>query len=201
MTGYTLAFTDHKPHTPNFRTMKNALQEQLLKAGLATEKQINKANADRKRSKKQTPKKAKAERNKEQKSDLANAYEARRKQEQKEHAEAQRLAAQRKANRAQVRQLVKENTLNKEQGEEAFQFVVGSNVKKVYVDKKLKDKLVVGELGITFQDGARCVVPAAVIAKIIELDPDKTVFINRSDDKVEGGDDYAGFEVPDDLDW
>lgn len=181
--------------------MKNALQDQLLKAGLTTEKKINKANADIKRQKKQAPKKAKTDRNTQQKSDLAAAYEARKKQEQQEHAEAQRLKAQRKANRAQVRQLIKDTTVNKEQGEAVFQFVVGSNIKRVHVSEDVKTKLVKGMLGITFQDGSRCVVPADVINKIIELDPDKTVFLNRPETDAGTEDEYAGFDVPDDLDW
>lgn len=182
--------------------MKNALQEQLLKAGLATEKQVNKANADKKKQKKKAPKKPKAERNQSQQSDLAAAYAARRKQEQQEHAEAQRLAAQRKANRALIKQLVKENTLNVKDAPESFQFVIGSNVKKIFVTVEQKKKLQVGELGITFQNGARCLIPAAIVAKIRELDPEKTVFINPSEDKSSDiEDDYADFEVPDDLDW
>lgn len=181
--------------------MKNALQDQLLKAGLTTEKKVNKANAERKRQNKQAPKKAKSERNKPQKSDLAAAYEARQHQEKKEHAEAQRLKAQRKANRAQVRQLVKDSTLNKVQGEAVFQFVIGSNVKRVHISEDIKTKLVNGQLGITFQDGARCVVPAEVIDKIIQLDPDKTVFLNRPESGDNKEDEYADFDVPDDLDW
>lgn len=182
--------------------MKNALQEQLLKAGLATEKQVNKANAEKNKQKKKAPKKPKAERNKSEQSDLAAAYSARRKQEQKEHAEAQRLAAQKKANRAVIKQLVKENTLNVKDAQESFQFVIGSNVKKIYVTAEQKTKLQAGELGITFQNGARCLVPRGLILKIQELDPEKTVFLNpseKSDSDVE--DDYADFEVPDDLDW
>ncbi len=180
--------------------MKNALQEQLLKAGLATEKQINKANAAKKKSKKQAPRKPKNQRN-QAKSDLAAAYAARKKAEAAEHAEKQRLAALKKANKATIDALIRDNTLNKDKAEIPYQFLVGTTIKKVYVTEAQKTQLLNGELGIVFRKGQRCIIPKAIVDKILELDPQKVVFINKPEDKPDTPDEYAEFEVPDDLDW
>ncbi len=180
--------------------MKNALQEQLLKAGLATEKQINKANAAINKGKKQAPRKPKNQRGK-QESDLAKAYTARQKVEKEEHAEKQRLAAQKKAHKALIDALIRDNTQNRKEADIAHQFLVGSNIKRVFVTSDQKTQLQNGLLGIVFRKSARCIISREIADKILALDPNKTLFINALEDTLKTDDDYAEFEIPDDLDW
>ncbi|MGV6859938.1 MAG: DUF2058 domain-containing protein [bacterium] len=204
MTAYTVASTVNPCkitfYFPIHTAMKNALQEQLLKAGLATEKQINKANAAKKKGKKQAPRKPKNQRKQEQ-SDLAAAYSARKKAEAAEHAEKQRLAALKKANKATIDALIRDNTLNKDKAELPYQFLVGTTIKKVYVTEEQKAKLLNGEIGIVFRKGQRCIIPKTIVDKILQLDPQKVVFINEPLETSAEEGDYAGFDVPDDLDW
>ncbi|MGV6816258.1 MAG: DUF2058 family protein [Thiotrichales bacterium] len=178
--------------------MKNILQEQLMKAGLVTEEQVKAANRKpEKRSKKpakQAPRKTvKAQQKK--KDNLAAAYAARARQEKQEEAEKQNLARERKQNRARLRELVLKNKLNDPTAEVAYQFVVGSNVKKVYVTEKQREELISGQLAITFVDGKRCIIPGQIADEVRRLDPEKILIQNQPDASTDEQD------IPDDLIW
>jgi len=189
--------------------MKNALQEQLLKAGLATEDQLAKPKPGRRK-----PRGEKGRRNDRPKrprdgatgkprrddSDLARAWAARQRAEREEAERKKRLKAQRKANRAKIRQLTLDNCLNSDTAEIPFQFMVGNNIKNIYVTEAQRGQLLAGELRITFQDGRRCLIPAAVADQIHQLDPEKLI-INPAEVDETIDEDYADFQVPDDLIW
>ncbi|HFD87735.1 MAG TPA: DUF2058 family protein [Gammaproteobacteria bacterium] len=189
--------------------MKNALQEQLLKAGLATEDQMIKPRkkpgkpasrpARKPRGKPNQPGKKRPARPSSQ-SDLAAAYAARQRAEKEEAEQKRRAKAKKKANRSKIRQITLEHCKNVAEAEIPFQFMVGSNIKKVYVTAEQRNQLLEGKLQITFQDGKRCLIPAETATKIHELDPGKLI-INPAAVEDKHDDDYAEFKVPDDLDW
>ena len=185
--------------------MKNALQDQLLKAGLATEDQLKKAVAKPHRPPKNKAKHAKKPARKKPNKgsdDLRRAYDARKKLELDEKRNKERLAAQRKANRKKIRLLITSNTLNKPDAEISYRFIVGQNIKNVHVTTEQQKKLLAAELAITFFDGKRCIIPRKVANEIAQLDPKKAVVIHSPENKVnDEKDDYATFEVPDDLQW
>ena len=115
--------------------MINALQEQLLKAGLATEDQAKKpkppprkkysAKPKRKPAAKPRPKTRKPA------SDLEAAYRARSRAEKEEQQKKSRLAAQRKANRNKIKKLIATSALKLTEDGVLYQFVVGKNIKKI----------------------------------------------------------------------
>lgn len=183
--------------------MKNALQEQLLKAGLATEDQMKKPVRPKRKPKQggknkpankpaTSPKSGSTE-----DVDLKAAYAQRRKQEQKEEGEKRRAAAQKKANKEKVNKLIESTMLNTDGGTVAYQFVVGKNIKKIWITEELRLQLVSGQLGITFLGGRRCVVPRATADEIAKLDPKKIVVIHTPEGDGLG----AEHAVPDDLMW
>ncbi len=172
-------------------TIKNALQEQLLKAGLADEKQLQKAHRKNHSKKTGKPK---------QRDDLAAAYAARRKAEREEQKEKARLAAQKKSNQKKITKLIRENLLNDDNAELGYQFTAGKTIKKIYVTETQRKALIDGELAITFLKGRRCLISREIAEQIRALDPEKLVIINTPEEKDEN-DPYAGYEVPDDLDW
>lgn len=188
--------------------MKNALQEQLLKAGLATEEQLTRAASKKRKPPRKSGSGANAGRQRHKtarkpdarNSDLAKAYAARQKAEREEAARKKRIKAQRKANRAKIRQLILDNCLNVTDAEIPFQFMVGTNIKNIYVTAPQRQQLLEGKLRITFQDGKRCLIPAKVAAHIHELDPEKLI-INPAEVDETIDEAYAEFEVPDDLNW
>ncbi len=190
--------------------MKNALQEQLLKAGLATEEQLTRATSPKRKPPRKQGKGAGGSANRQrqkgarkpgnQSSDLARAYAARQQAEREEAARKKRLKAQRKANRAKIRQLTLDNCLNVDDAELPFQFMVGTNIKNIYVTPDQRKQLLEGQLRITFQDGRRCLISTDIAAKIHELDPEKLI-INPTEVEETIDEAYAEFKVPDDLNW
>lgn len=184
------------------------LKEQLLKAGLITEAQARVANrpkppprpgrkpgkADRRgpRPARPTTETSAAE------IDLARAYRLRAGEERREReaAEQARREAERrrKANRARIAQLIRDHLQNDAGAELNYHFTVRDKVKQVRVTPEQLAALAAGELAITFLDGRRCLIPAAVAEEIAVLDPDKLVVRHTPDAGESDG-------VPDDLIW
>lgn len=188
--------------------MSNSLSDQLLKAGLVTQEQVNKAVEDKKkpRAKPSTsrnkPNKAKRTHpnqkqntqakpspDKAKSDDLEKYYDAlhavERKEKEEENRKKREAAARKKRTRKQIRELIEGNTLNQEGAEERYNFVVGSTIKYVYVTAEQQKQLANGELAITFIDGRRCLIKTEIGQQIIELDPDKVVVFASADDELD----------------
>lgn len=187
--------------------MANSLRDQLLKAGLVTEKQVEQANQPKPRPPRQAPTKhqpappdnrqprtAKPPQPKEnkaprpapkEKSDLAQFYEARAQTEREERQQAEQrqreIAARRKQTREQVATLINGNLRNVDDAEIRYNFVVGDNIKYLYVTEQQQQDLADGALAITFLGGKRCLIPLETAQQILALDPDKLVVINTPD--------------------
>ncbi|MGF1547829.1 MAG: DUF2058 family protein [Thiotrichales bacterium] len=207
-------------------TMKNALQEQLLKAGLITQEQLEQAAAKPRPKDSSRPaqqrSQAKSPPNPRKQAkpaprpaaprpvvapprpadDLKAAYAAKAKAEQEEAQRKAELAALRKANKPKLATLIQAHTLNAADADVPFQFQVGTNIKRIYVTEVQRTQLLAGDLVITFLEGKRCIIPSAICAQILELDPKKILITQKSDIEAARGDDpYAEYEVPDDLVW
>ncbi|MGF1643691.1 MAG: DUF2058 family protein [Thiotrichales bacterium] len=204
--------------------MKNALQEQLLKAGLITQEQLEQASKPRP---KDLPKAGKPKPQTKAKGklppkvakpapppaprpatrptpaeDLKAAYAAKAKAEQEEAQRKAELAARRKANKPKLAALIQAHTLNAPDADVPFQFQVGTNIKRIYVTAAQRQQLLAGDLVITFLDGKRCLIPSAITAQILELDPKKILITQKTAiDTLSADDPYAEYEVPDDLMW
>ena len=166
--------------------MAKSLQDQLLGVGIATEEQLQKAQEAKKRpKKKQKPKNTQqANRPKKKKkpvSDLAQFYQQRtsferkaREEEEKKKKEAARL---KKLNKKKIRKLLLDNLQNVEDAEIRYNFVVGTNIKYLYVTEKQQEALGKGELAITFLGGRRCLIPSSIVAELRELEPNKLIVV------------------------
>lgn len=179
--------------------MSNSLRDQLLKAGLITQEQIEQANQPKPKelapkapsAKKATrppqagrPHAAKPQaKPKSVDEDLAKFYKERETIERNERLEAERqqreLAARRKAVRGQIQTLINENTQNIADADIRYNFVVGDNIKYVYVTETQQTQLANGELALTFLEGKRCIIPLETAQAISVLDPDKIIIINQ----------------------
>lgn len=168
----------------------SSLSDQLLKAGLVTKEQVEKAAAKPAPKHKKKPFKAKSKtvakkRNpgakKKEPSDLAQFYAERKNQENKEkQQEAQRkkeAARIKKETKAKVEKLISENILNDETAEIRFNFVVGTSIKYVFVTEKQQQALIDGELAFTFLGSKRCLITLATAQEIKTIDPAKIVII------------------------
>lgn len=192
--------------------MSNSIRDQLLKAGLITREQLDKATQPPAAPPAQkapvgkrtggnpalqpartgpTPKAVQQRRSEKPKenNDLARFYQARAELERNERAEQERLqreqAARRKQYREHIRSLILENLQNVDDAEIRYHFRVGDNVKSLYVTEAQQGALADGRLAITFLEGKRCLIPAAVARQIQELDPGKVMVLNAPDNSAE----------------
>lgn len=160
----------------------SSLSDQLLKAGLVTKEQIEKAVEKPKRkktaNKKHTAKKQKV---KKEPSDLAQFYQERSKVENKEKQEAvrkkQKVARIKKETNKKINKLITDNLLNDESADIRYNFVVGTTIKYLFVTEKQQQDLVDGKLAITFLGGKRSLVPVEIGKEILKINPDKIVII------------------------
>ena len=189
--------------------MSMSLRDQLLAAGLVSQKQARDAERQQQhQQRQQQPKKkrdapaAPAAAPAPLKPTAPSAKVARdlalnRQQQQK---------AQRKALAAQVKQLVEQNRLPPVEGGEAFNFVDGSKVRRIAVDAALRARLSRGEIAIVRSGGGYDLVPLSIVARIRERDPHAVVVpapaaLVAAADTAAADDPYKEFAVPDDLMW
>ncbi len=154
-----------------------SLKDQLLKAGLVNKKQVKKARHDKRTSqKKNKGKNSPPKINKTHQEQLAK---------EKYNQELNRQLNKEKLKRekqAQIKQLIKINRLKLDDYEEAYHFVVGKKIKKLYVSEQIIKKLSVGQLAIVRSEKQYEIVPANVACQIINRDPDALVILHEPEE-------------------
>ncbi len=181
--------------------MALTLQEQLLAMGLTDKKKAKQAE-------KQKKKNVKEARNGADIIDEAKVLADKAKQEKiardKVLNDEKKAAANVKAIAAQIKQLIKMNTISID-GELAYNFTAGTKIKKVYVNEDIQDRLSRGKLAITSpeQDNKTfAIIPLGVAEKIRQRDQECFIYIAESSvDDIEEDDPYADYQIPDDLMW
>lgn len=188
--------------------MAGSLSDQLLKAGLVDQKKAKKARQEVRKNRKQA-RQGKAEKPGQP---LGESIEAQRQAKaerdrqlnRERDAQAQRLAAA-----SEVRQLIRGNLVAREPGDIRFNFQDGSAIRSVHLSASQRDALVAGTLALVALDDGYELVPAPVAARLDEREPGAVKYWSKrgSDEANETGGDadeddpYAGYEVPDDLQW
>lgn len=177
--------------------MANSLRDQLMQAGLVTEEQVNKAESEKQknnRKKRHNQQKHKnpntktrqsskrtGQRKQAEQSDLAHFYQQRaqveRKEKQEENRHRQEAAKLKKERRQKIGKLIKENALDTDSGEIRYNFVIGNNIKYLFVTEKQQQQLADGKLAITFLGGKKCLIPHQIGKEILAIDPDKIVIL------------------------
>jgi len=189
--------------------MSLSLQEQLLKAGLVTEKQAKRAEQQQRQQHHQqnkhqpNPAAQKAARQaEERKQALAREQAAKIARDQELNRQRQEKAA-RKAMHAEIRQWVEQQRLPRVESEEFFNFIHGKKIHRMAVDAERRSKLQKGELAIVRYAPGYAVIPLELAARIRERDSTLLVDLNAKDtDATPAEDDpYSQFVVPDDLMW
>jgi len=177
--------------------MGSSLQEQLLKAGLIDEQQLRKAKAGKppaKRKKKGGPPRAPSE-----SAQAARQSAAEKTARDRALSEQQKAKAERKVLRAQIRQLIEQHRVPRDDAELAYHFVEGARVRKLHVTEAMREQLARNRLAIVRLDGRYDLVPPEVAERIRARDP--ACVVERQ--VVEGttDDGYADHPVPDELMW
>ncbi len=173
-----------------------------MKSGLVTKQQALKAKTANKKQKKQAAKTGEMTE--------AERHRAQLKEQQKVLADKDRELnrqleekRQKKAIKAQVRQLIEKNTIVRSKGDIGYNFVVNNKVKKIYVTEEMQSKLSLGLLAIAVQEDSYKIIPVPVAQKIAERMPEVIVLQNQNQSALSEEDEdwYADYEIPDDLMW
>lgn len=179
----------------------NALQDQLLKAGLVDKNQANRAkNAKHKKMKQQRNRneivvdEAKQLAEKAIQEKIARDRELNRQRDEK---------AQQKAIISQIKQLIDMNRINKGNGDDlAYNFEDQNKVKRIFVTQDTHDGISDGKLAIVKYDQQYEIVPAPVADRIKLRDESYIILRNEPSKTSELEDDfYADYKIPDDLMW
>jgi uncharacterized protein YaiL (DUF2058 family) len=184
--------------------MNLSLREQLLKAGLVTEKQAKQAERSTsdqrhrqakggKRTPPPPPAPALAAQQA-QAAKLLRDQELNRKQLEK---------AERKARAAELRQLVEQLRVPRPESDDWFNFVDEGKVRRLPVTPELRARLVAGTLCVVRCEGHYDLIPADAAGRIRERHAAAIVALPAPTTAVAPADDdpYKDFVVPDDLHW
>jgi hypothetical protein len=185
--------------------MNLSLREQLLKAGLVTDKQAKqaeRATGEQRHRQAKGPKRAAAPppaptlaAQQAQAAKLLRDQELNRKQQEK---------AARKARAAELRQLVGQLRVPRPESDDYYNFVDGGKIHRLQVTPELRARLVGGSLAIVRYDGRYDLVPADALERIRERHAEAIVAPAAGGGAAAPAaedDPYKDFVVPDDLTW
>lgn len=153
--------------------MGNPFQDQLLKAGLVNRKQVKKAKHEKRVSKKKKHSNA---------PELASKIRQEQAKEKKRNQELNRQLAEKKQKQeqlAQVRQLVEQNRLEKDERGEAYNFVDENKIKRIYVPEEIVEQLSRGQAAIVKLGVSYEVVPVKVARQIISRDKNTVLVLHE----------------------
>ncbi len=179
--------------------MSNPFQDQLLKAGLVTKKQVQKVQQDKsrknkqQRSKKEQPVdevKLKAQQAAQEKAQLDRELNKQKEQQ-----------ARQKAISIEINQLITNNCLARDEScEIVYNFEHNKKVRRIYVNAEMKQQIVQGKVGIARIEGRYELVLKSIAEKIKQRN-EKRIVIFDAQEVVDENDPYADYEIPDDLTW
>ena len=176
--------------------VKNALQAQLLKAGLVDNKKAKKLSKQAVHQKRtgesnEAEIKASIEQAKQEKMAKDQAIEQQKKQQLLE-----------KELKAAIIQMIQQHKIKDTDGEVAYQFI-DEKIKKVYINQQIYNALVAGSLVIAKDQDSYAFLPKA-LAERINSKMEGFIIVNNSEKNEETTDEedpYAAYVIPDDLMW
>lgn len=179
--------------------MSSSLRDQLIAAGLVSQKQVRQATQPKRppqQSKKAPPPPSPAElaSQRAQAEKFARDQALNRKRQEK---------AERKARRAQIEQMIEQSALPRVDSEEFYNFVDGGKIKRIAVTAEMRGRIQSGDVVLVRSGPGFRLVPAAAAEKIRERDPSVTVSAAPATEAAAPVEDdpYRDFVVPDDLKW
>ena len=180
--------------------MSNPFQEQLLKAGLVTKHQVQKAKQDKNREKKrQHSKKEIVVDEARIKAKQVSEEKTNRDRELNKRKEEQ---ARQKANSIEINQLIMNNCLSRDENcEIIYNFEHNKKVKRIYVNAEMKQKIIQGVFGIARIEGRYELVPKAIAEKIKKRNEKRVIIFNDDQYAVDENNPYSNYQIPDDLMW
>jgi len=180
--------------------MSNPFQDQLLKAGLVTKEQVQKAQKEsKKKNKQQRSKKHPVVDENKLKAQQAAAEKAKRDRELNNKKEAQ---AKQKALSAEINQLITQNLIPRDEScDLAYHFEHNNKIKNIYINADMRQKIANGQLGIARIEGRYELVPLAIAEKIQRRNDKRVILVKDAETSKDDNDPYADYQIPDDLIW
>ena len=177
--------------------VKNALQAQLLKAGLVDNKKAKKL------SKQAVHEQRTGQSNEaELKAKIAQDQQEKLARDQALDLEKKRLL-QGKELKAAIVQMINQHKIKDTDGEMAYQFIDDNKVKKIYLNQQIYNALVAGSLIIAKEADSYAVLPKALAERINDK-MEGFIIVNNSEKNEQTTDEddpYAAYVIPDDLMW
>lgn len=181
--------------------MSNSLRDQLLKAGLVTEKQVQQTERQQKRDQYRAPRGKKHTQGPTPQQIAAREAQAAKAARDAELNRKQLEKAERRAKFAEVKQLVEQHQVARVETDDYYNFVDGTRIRRVAVTPALREQLMRGELAIVRKEGRYAFVPADIATKIRERVERAVIHHNVPKDIETQDDPYKDYVVPDDLMW
>lgn len=184
--------------------MGNALQDQLLKAGLVNKKKLQENAQQQRKQTKQQGKQSKKAKKQAAANQTAQQQQALQEKQTRDRELNQQKQAelQVKERVAQITQLIEQNKIDYNTGDTAYHFVHANVVKKLYVTPEVQQQLADGKVLISAYLDSYALISPALAEKIHARDADW--FIAQPDtnsEATEEDDPYAAYQIPDDLVW
>lgn len=180
--------------------MSNPFQDQLLKAGLVTKKQVKKANQDKSRNNK---KKRAAATPVVDENTLRIQQAAENKAERdRELNRKKQQQAQQKATAIEIDRLIVTHCVARgDDCEIRYNFEHRKKVRRLLIDETMRQKIIDGKLVIASIAGRYELVPQEIASRIEKRDPTRLVSLATDGTDDDASDPYADYQVPDDLIW
>lgn len=179
----------------------SSFADQFLKAGLVDAKKLQKINKDKKKQQKTQQKQKKNNSTIVDQSKLVAQEALHKKADISRKLNQQKETEfQAKAIKAQIKQLIVTNTINRE-GDIAFNFVDQGKIRKIYINETLQNNLIKRKLAIIKLLNSYELVPAVIAEKIAQRDSSCVLWMNDSTENIDDNDPYADYKIPDDLMW
>ena len=177
--------------------VKNALQAQLLKAGLVDNKKakkLSKQAVHEKRTGDSTDAEIKAKIEQDKQAKLAK--------DQAIELEKKAILQEKELNAAIV-QMISQHKIRDTDGDVSYQFIDETKIKKVYINQQIYNALVSGSLVIAKDGESYAFLPKA-LAERINSKLEGFIIVNNSEKNeaiTDEEDPYAAYVIPDDLMW
>lgn len=179
-----------------------SLRDQLLQAGLVSEKQAKEAERQLQQKQQGQQHLPKRQRGLASEQQLAAQHtQAAKVARDQELSRRQQEKADRKARWAQIKQLVEQSRLPRVETDEYYSFVDGSKVRRIAVDAAMRERLSCGEVAIVRHDGRYELVPEVTASRIRERDERAVIAYATPNQASPADDPYKDYAVPDDLTW
>ncbi|MFK8076125.1 MAG: DUF2058 domain-containing protein [Granulosicoccus sp.] len=179
--------------------MAKSLQDQLRQAGLANQKQVVKARKAKNTKEKMQRKGVVVT---DEAAELVKQREAEKLAKDRALNDAKNKAAEDRAIQAQIQQMVTLNAIEGH-GDIEYGFEYNGRIRNLYITNEIRKALINGILSIVGTSKTESIVPRKVAQKIAERDASWVLLMNNKNDveSASTDDEYAGYEVPDDLMW